>query len=340
MSDTHRRFRVSPDRPLALLASCPAYAATPLGENAALSALGHGHVLLKDETARMRLGSFKALGGTYAIAQMIQDASGATDLLSDAARASAAQMTFITASAGNHGLSVAAGARIFGAQARIVLDSTVPASFAARITAMGAEVIRVPGGYADAVAHAIRTANDNDWLLLADGSWPGYEARPALIMEGYTVLAEECRQQFAATGDWPTHVFLQAGVGGLAAAVAGHIRAFWDVQPVITVVEPDRAPCLKLSAAAGHPVTATGAQSNMGRLDCKDVSLLAFDALRLDADHFVTITDAQAEAAVALFAQAGVATTPSGAASLAGMIAAGLPVQARPLVIATEGASG
>lgn len=340
MPNSHRRFRVSPTRPLALLAQCPAYAPTPLREPASLSALRASRVLVKDETARMRLGSFKALGGTFAIAQMIADASGATDLLSDVARAVAAQMTFITASAGNHGLSVAAGARIFGARAVIVLDSTVPASFADRITAMGAEVRRTPGGYEDAVAHAMSTAAAQGWLLLADGSWPGYEARPALIMEGYTVLAEECRQQFATSGDWPSHVFLQAGVGGLAAAVAGHIRAHWDVQPVISVVEPDRAPCLRISVAAGRPVTATGARSNMGRLDCKDASLLAFDALRHDADHFVTITDAQADDAVTQFARAGLPTTPSGAASLAGMLAADLPAGAIALVIATEGTGG
>ncbi|KAA2314728.1 diaminopropionate ammonia-lyase [Pseudooceanicola sediminis] len=341
---TRRGFRVSPARPLAMLGNCPAYAATPLGENPTLSALGHARVLVKDETARMRLGSFKALGGTYAIAQMIADASGDSDLMSDTARAAAAQMTFITASAGNHGLSVAAGARILGAHAVIVLDSTVPAGFATRIAAMGAEVLRVPGGYEDAVAHAMTTADAQGWLLLADGSWPGYLDRPALIMEGYTVLAEECRQQFATTGDWPSHVFLQAGVGGLAAAVAGHIRALWDVQPVITVVEPDRAPCLRISVAAGRPVTATGARSNMGRLDCKDASLLAFDALRHDADHFVTITDAQADAAVTQFARAGLQTTPSGAASLAGMLAADLPADlpagAIALVIATEGTGG
>lgn len=333
-----RLFRSSADRPMALLRQCPAYQATPLREMGALAAeCGVGSLQIKDETGRMGLGSFKALGGAYAIAQMIADAAGTTELAGEPARKTAAGMTFITASAGNHGLSVAAGARVFGAKAAIVLSHTVPEGFADRIRATGAEVMRVTGSYEDSVAHAMKAAEDEGWLLLADGSWDGYVERPALVMEGYTVLAEECRAVLAESGDWPTHVFLQAGVGGLAGAVAANIRDHWAVQPRIVVVEPEAAPCLLESVRAGRMVRADGPLSNMGRLDCKDASLIAFEALRRDADAFVTVTDTEAAVAAEMLAREGIATTPSGAAPLAGLLAARPGLESRCLVIVSEG---
>lgn len=323
---------------MAMLGQCPAHAVTPLLDLESLAAeLGVAALRVKDETGRMGLGSFKALGGAYAIAQMIADAAGTTDPTSDRARETAAGMTFITASAGNHGLSVAAGARVFNAHAVIVLCGAVPEGFADRIRAMGAEVLRVDGTYEDSVAHAMAAADSNGWLLLADGSWEGYVERPALVMEGYTVLAEEIRAVLADGGDWPTHVFLQAGVGGLAAAVAGHIRDNWSEQPTIVVIEPDAAPCLMASVKAGRLTRADGPLSNMGRLDCKDASLIAFSALRQDADIFMTVTDRQAGAAADMLARHGIATTPSGAAPLAGLRAMKPGPDSRCLLIASEG---
>ncbi|WP_425419316.1 diaminopropionate ammonia-lyase [Oricola indica] len=333
-----RRFRAVPDRPLAMLRQCPVYQPTPLRLMPDLAeALGIGALWIKDETRRMRLGSFKALGGVFAVAQMVEDAARTADLLSEKAREAAAGMTFITASAGNHGLSVAAGARIFGARGIIVLCSAVPEGFAKRIRETGSEVLRVDGSYEDSVRYAIDAADRNGWLLLADGSWDGYTERPALVMEGYTVLAEECRSILEQTGDWPTHVFLQAGVGGLAAAISAHIRDQWPVQPRITIVEPDAAPCLLKSIETGKLTRADGPESNMGRLDCKDASLIAFEALRRDANAFVTVTDEEAEASARLLASHGISTTPSGAAPLAALENAGLGADARCLLIATEG---
>ncbi len=333
-----RGFRISAARPLALLQACPAYSATPLRDlNDLAKELGVGSLSVKDETQRMRLGSFKALGGAFAVAQMIAEVAGTSDLESEAAKQAAASMTFITASAGNHGLSVAAGARVFGARAVIVLSSSVPEDFAARIRALSAVVIRVEGSYEDSVAEAMTTAEAKDWLLLADGSWEGYTERPALVMEGYSVLAEECRAAYAESGNWPTHVFLQAGVGGLAAAVAGHIRDFWVEQPEIIVVEPEAAPCLMVSVKAGRLTRADGPLSNMGRLDCKDASLLSFEALRRDADSFVTISDQQAASAAELLSHYGIATTPSGSAPLAALKAMAPGADSRCLIIVSEG---
>jgi diaminopropionate ammonia-lyase len=333
-----RLFRTEPDRPMALLKRCPVYEPTPLhGMPAFAGELGIGALMVKDETRRMRLGSFKALGGVFAVAQMIVDASDATDLNSEQARTTAAGMTFITASAGNHGLSVAAGAHIFGARGIIALCSAVPESFAERIRKTGSEVVRVDGSYEDSVQYAIEAAEQNGWLLLADGSWDGYTERPALIMEGYGVLAEECRQSLETARSWPTHVFVQAGVGGLAAAMAAHIRLHWPTQPQIIVVEPDAAPCLLKSVQAGKLTRAVGPESNMGRLDCKDASLIAFEALRQDADLFMTVTDIEAEDAARHYASHGIQTTPSGAATLAALKELAPGPASRCLLIATEG---
>lgn len=336
--DATRLFRTSAERPIELLRRCPIYQPTPLHDLKGLAQeCGIASLQVKDETRRMQLGSFKALGGAFAVAQMIEDAAGTADLMGDHAKSIASGMTFITASAGNHGLSVAAGTRIFSAKGIVVLCSSVPEGFASRIRKAGAEVVRVEGSYEDSVVYAINVAQENGWILLADGSWEGYIERPALVMEGYTVLAEECRATFEKNSIWPDQVFLQAGVGGLAGAMAAHIRDYWPVQPSITVVEPDAAPCLIESVKAGKLTRVDGPVSNMGRLDCKDASLIAFEALRQDADYFVTVSDSEASAAADLMAEHGIVTTPSGAAALAALKNMQLPADSRCLLVATEG---
>ncbi|MEM7303663.1 MAG: diaminopropionate ammonia-lyase [Pseudomonadota bacterium] len=333
-----RRFRTSADRPLSLLTHCPAHQTTDLVARSDLAnELGIAKLFIKDESKRMGLGSFKALGGAFAVAQHLHEQSGSFELVSPEAKAQVARETFITASAGNHGLSVAAGANVFGAQSVIVLSRTVPESFADRIRALNAKVEWVDGDYEASVEHARSLAKKNGWYLLADGSWEGYVAPPARVMEGYTVLAQECANTFRESGEWPTHVFLQAGVGGLAASIAGHIRDHWDEQPQILVVEPDRAPCLQTSIAAGQMKTAPGEVSNMGRLDCKDASLIAFEALQRDADQFQTISDDEALAATARLSEAGFASTPSGVAGYAGLMAIDRHPDMRAMIIVSEG---
>ena len=273
----------------------------------------------------MGLGSFKALGGAYAVLRLIE-ARGRADV------------TFVTASAGNHGLSVAAGARVFGATARIHIARTVSEHFADRLRAEGATVVRSGDTYEASIAAAIADAEATGAIHLADGSWPGYTEPPRLVMEGYTVIAEELREAFETAGPdadaWPDVVYLQAGVGGLAAAMAARIRAAWSVQPRIIVIEPEAAPCLRESMRAGRIITVDGPVSEMGRLDCKTPSLLAFDILRETADAFETVSEAEAAAAVELMAAEGLATTPSGAAGVAGWMRMG---GERPLVILSEG---
>jgi len=293
--------------------------------------------LLKDETQRMGLGAFKALGGGYAVAQLIMGGEADPNMALSAIREKARGMTFVCASAGNHGMAVAAGARMFGAKARIHLSQNVPDDFVKRLTEIGASVVRSGATYEESVEIAIKDAADNDCIHLADGSWPGYTEPPRLVMEGYTVIAEEMRTVFAKSEDWPTHVFLQAGVGGLAAAITYMIRKNWTVQPKIIVVEPEFAPCIRDSALAGRLVTVDGPASNMGRLDCKTASMLALEVLSKMADDFVTVSDAQAQLAADQLSALGTPTTPSGAAGLAALLSYGLSSTSLPLAIITEG---
>lgn len=316
-----------------LLAHCPAAGATPLVEAEALAArLGAARVSVKDERSRMGLGSFKALGAAYVIAHDAQ-ASGAADL-SRALRG----RCYVAASAGNHGLSVAAGAKVFGARAVIYLAETVPEGFAERLRGKGAEVVREGAEYEASMAAAARAAEENDWTLLSDSSWPGYMALPHRVMEGYLAMAAEAAEQI---GTAPTHILLQAGVGGLAGACAAYFRAVWGDAPEIIVVEPQVAPALYESIRAGRIIDTEGPVSDMGRLDCKTPSMIALKGLSRDADAFALITEGEAQAAMPVLAEAGLATTPSGGAGLAAALAGlALTPEARILAILSEEAEG
>ncbi len=313
-----------------LLAQCPAHSPTPLVFSPELaSRVGVASVAIKDERNRMGLGSFKALGAAYAIAREAQDQDPETMENALAGR------TYVTASAGNHGLSVAVGARLFGARAVIYLSETVPQAFAARLRALGAQVVREGADYEASMAAAAKAAQENRWTLLSDSSWPDYTHLPMLVMEGYTQLADEAVQQMT---EAPTHILLQAGVGGLACAVAAYARKAWGDGPQIIVIEPDAAPALQQSIVAGHVVDTTGPASCMGRLDCKTPSLVALNGLARDADRFMTISEDQAQSAMPILAELGFETTPSGGAGLAALIAGmDLPDDARVLAILSEG---
>ncbi len=315
-----------------LLARCPAHRPTPLLDLPRLAArLGIARLQAKDERRRMGLGSFKALGAAYAIAR-----EAAERVEGESWSAALSGRSFVTASAGNHGLSVAAGARIFGARAVIYLAETVPEAFADRLRAKGAEVVRAGATYEDSMA-AAEAAAESVGILLSDSSWPGYEDLPLQVMEGYLQLIAEAAGQ---VGTVPTHVVVQAGVGGLAAAVAAWVRAVWGDAPAIVIVEPEAAPALLESVRAGRLVTVTGPVSSMGRLDCKTPSMIALAGLARDADLFVTLSEAEAGRGVRHLAEQGVETTSSGAAGIAALLAGrpALAGDARVLAIVTEGA--
>ncbi len=313
-----------------LLSRCPAHATTPLREIPALAAaFGVARLSLKDERQRMGLGSFKALGAAHAIAR--EAAEGAGDDL----RHALAGRVYVTASAGNHGLSVAAGARLFGARAVIYLSDTVPEGFADRLRAKGADVVRAGADYEASMQAAAEAAQAQGWTLLSDSSWPGYTELPLRVMEGYLQLAAEAAMQIDAA---PSHILLQAGVGGLAAAVAAHARLVWGDGPQIIIVEPEAAPALMQGIHAGRVVGTSGPASCMGRLDCKTASTIALTGLARDADVFVTISEADAMRAAELLAAQGLPSTPSGVGGLAALVAGlDLPADAHVLAILSEG---
>jgi len=307
----------------ALLAQCPMAAETPL-----VPLKGFGATLwAKDERSRMGLGSFKALGAAYVIAH-----EAAMQGAADHATALAGR-TYVAASAGNHGLSVATGARVFGARAVVYLAETVPETFAERLRGKGAQVVRAGADYAASMEAAEHAAQENGWILLSDSSWPGYFDLPHRLMEGYLAMAAEGTRQCS---EPPTHILLQAGVGGLAGACAAWFRKVWGDGPKIVVVEPTAAPALAESIRAGRPVVTAGPVSAMGRLDCKAPSLIALAALARDADAFATITEDEAAAVLPELAAQGMATTPSGGAGLAALRAMGLGPGARVLAFVTE----
>lgn len=333
-----------PTKPLSWLTHCTDYEPTPLTELAlATEAVGCSTLYIKNETNRMGLGSFKALGGAYAVFSLAEEKLGRilkrTPSLEEVTQLSheyLKQETICCASAGNHGLSVAKGAAILGLQCEVFISEQVPSGFEKRLQQIGARVIRAGVTYEESMSKALSRSQADKVTLITDSSWTGETYYPSLVMQGYSVLAQEMLDEFKRLGQWPTHVVLQAGVGGMAAAVTQHIRNKWPVQPEIIVVEPEWANCLQQSVKHGVITSAKGPVSNMGRLDCKEPSILAFDILKVGADSFVTITDEQATAAKNMLFSHGINTTTSGAAGLAGLMFSSIPSDARPLIIVTE----
>lgn len=350
------------DRVLTVLALRGESGPTPLHALPSLArTLGIGTLHIKDEGFRLGLGSFKALGGAYALMILVQEEAerqlGRTvpvgELLSEPVRGIAATMTFACATDGNHGRSVAQGAQLMGARAVIFVHAGVSQARIDAIARFGAEIVRVEGGYDFSVAEATRVATQNGWTILSDTSWPGYDYIPGLVSQGYTAMVREILE---ALSEPPTHVFLQAGVGGFAAAVAGHLAVvLGDKRPHVTVVDPARAACLYESARQGRAtkVAETGS-TIMAMLECHEASLIAFRVLERVADGFMTVTEEAApEAMRALASPLGgdpaIVAGESGCAGLAGLSTVlrdtdlagriGLGPQARVLVINTEGAT-
>ena len=337
-------------------------AATPLRALPALaSELGVSAVYIKDEGFRLGLGSFKALGGAYAVAVLAAEeasrhlgrAVGVSKLQSGDVRAIADTMTFCCATDGNHGRSVAQGAQLVGARSVIFVHGGVSEARVAAIARYGAEIVRVAGTYDNSVAEAARVAAARGWIVVSDTSWEGYERIPALVMQGYTMIVREALRQLA---EPPTHVFVQAGVGGVAAAVAAHFTLlFGEGRPTFVVVDPARAACVFETARAGRPVTIPhGAPTVMAMLECDTPSPLAWRVLSRAADGFMTVEDDEAVAVMSRLARPNgndpaIVAGESGGAGLAGAIQAardqgiraqlGLGRRSRIFAINTEGAT-
>lgn len=252
----------------------------------------------KHEGPRFGLGSFKALGGAYAVLRLLQrelsksqgrDVTVAEIRNGDFARQISA-LTVISATDGNHGRSVAWGAQQFGAKCRIYIHAEVSAFRAEAMQALGADVIRVDGDYDATVEQTRVDADKHGWMIVSDTSWPGYSQAPLDVMAGYGVMAREIIDQLPKP---PTHVFLQGGVGGLAAAVIAAFNEGWgDTAPLSFVVEPELAPCLFASAKA-NTATAVKIQQEtvMAGLSCGEPSQIAWDILETSVHGFMTVPD-------------------------------------------------
>lgn len=327
-------------RAKAAITAWPGYAATPLLDLSHIAAETRmARVQLKDESPRFGLGSFKALGGAYAVGTLVsaitaRDATLVRDIV------------VTCATDGNHGRSVAWGAQRAGCQCVIFVHEGVSQGRIHAIAQFGARTIRVPGNYDDSVREAAQQADRNGWHVVSDTSYPGYVEVPRDVMQGYRLMADEAADQW--DGAPPTHVFIQAGVGGAAAAVSVQMRTRFTPCPKLVVVEPTRAACLLASARAGEPVIITGELDTiMAGLACGEPSLLAWQELERASFAFIAIPDEAAASTLRHLVRQGIRIGESGVAGLAALrlavsdhsarAALGLSEESRVLVFGTEG---
>ncbi len=344
------------------LARRPNHRPTPLRSLPALaSELGLGAIHLKDEGYRLGLGSFKALGGAYAVIRLVLETAeqklgrpvDIAELHSPEVAKISATMTFGCATDGNHGRSVAQGAQLVGARSVIFVHGGVSDARVAAIARYGAVMERVAGTYDDSVAEAARVCEANGWTVVSDTSWPGYERIPGLVMQGYTAIFREALEKLPET---PTHVFIQSGVGGIAAAASGYLACrLGEARPTFIVVDPARAACIFETARQGKPVKLQhGEPTVMAMLECYEPSQVAWRVLSRVADAFMTVDDETAVEVMNLLARPFdhdpvVVAGESGGAGLAGLLVAardpemraaiGLDANSRVLLVITEGAT-
>jgi diaminopropionate ammonia-lyase len=346
------------------ISSWPDYAPTPLHELPALAAtFGLGRLWYKDEGPRFGLGSFKALGGAYAVLRVLQGEiarrtgvhAPSRELTEGRHRKITETLAVAAATDGNHGRAVAWGARLFHCRCVIFVHPGVSAGRREAIARYGAEVVEVPGSYDDSVRHCAEAASRYGWTVVSDTSWPGYEDIPRDVMHGYGVMADEVVEQLP-PGTPPTHVLVHAGVGAFAAAMRARLGQLWQsVLPRFIVVEPEQAACCFASIRAGRPTALDGdVDTVMAGLSCGEVSPLAWPILAAGIADFVTIADDWAPRAVRRLAEATGGDRPivageTGAASVAALLALaaepslaealGLDGTSRVLVFGSEGAT-
>ena len=280
--------------------SFPMYAPTPLAllpETA--KALGIGEIYVKNESYRFGLNAFKVLGGSYAIGNILSarlgrplSETGYEVLTSGETREKLGDITFITATDGNHGRGVAWTASTLGQKSVVHMPrGTVPERLN-NIRLAGADADIIDGNYDDAVRLSRKEAAENGWVIVQDTSWEGYEEIPAWIMQGYCTMGLEAYEQLPQK---PTHIFLQAGVGSMAGTIAALFASLYgEDRPKVVIVEPNNADCFYRTAAANDGKThiVTGDMKTiMAGLACGEPCGLAWDILRDYADHFIAFPD-------------------------------------------------
>ena len=252
------------------------YSPTPLISLSKLSKiLKINKIFYKDESARFNLKSFKALGGAYAVQKVAKDNK---------------EIVISTATAGNHGRSVAWGAKKLSLKCKIFISEFVSESRAKVMREFGAEVIRVKGNYEDSLNECINQSKQNNWQIVQDVAWKDYLLVPKLTMAGYSVMMKEISNQL--NDKKITHVILQAGVGGMAAGMIAGITRYLDHVPEILVVEPENAACVLESIKSGRiEKISIKKESLMGGMSCGEVSLVPWEILKNSVNYCVTVSD-------------------------------------------------
>tara|TARA_B110001454_G_scaffold42092_1_gene41358 strand:+ start:828 stop:1955 length:1128 start_codon:yes stop_codon:yes gene_type:complete len=252
------------------------YSPTPLiSLNKLNEKLKLNKIFYKDESKRFHLKSFKALGGAYAVEKIIKGND---------------KTVISTATAGNHGRSVAWGSQKNGLKCKIFISEFVSESRAEAMRNFGADVIRVKGNYEDSLNECIKQSNQNNWQIVQDVAWEDYKLVPKLTMAGYSVMMKEISEQIK--NEKISHVILQAGVGGMAAAMVAGIARYLNYIPQIIIVEPDSAACVLASIKTGKiEKISIDKESIMGGMSCGEVSLVPWKILKNSVHYCVTVSD-------------------------------------------------
>jgi len=277
------------DKAVQSISKWKTYAPTPLHQLSKLNEeLGFKEIYYKDEDKRFDLKSFKALGGAFAVNEIANEKGN---------------ITVSTATAGNHGRSVAWGAKRLGLKCKIFISTFVSETRAEAMRNLGAEVIIVKGNYDASLKECIKQSEKNNWEIVQDVSWEGYKEVPKFIMAGYTIMIKEIIDQYKK--DPFTHVFLQAGVGGMAAAmIAGFAKYSADI-PKFIIVEPENANCVFRSIENNKATSVDITNETiMGGMSCGDVSAVAWEILKDSSNYSLTITDDEVSMVIAMLASA------------------------------------
>jgi len=252
------------------------YSPTPLiSLNKLSEKLKLNKIFYKDESKRFHLKSFKALGGAYAVEKVTKGNK---------------EVVISTATAGNHGRSVAWGSKKLGLKCKIFISEYVSEFRAEVMRSFGADVIRVKGNYDNSLKECIKQSKQNNWQIVQDVAWQDYKLVPKLTMAGYSVMMKEISEQIS--NQQISHIILQAGVGGMAAAMVAGIARYLNNVPKIIVVEPENAACVLASIKTGKiEKISIEKESLMGGMSCDEVSLVPWQILQNSVSHCVTVSD-------------------------------------------------
>ena len=252
------------------------YSPTPLiSLNKLSEKLGLNKIFYKDESKRFHLKSFKALGGAYAVEKITKGNK---------------EVVVSTATAGNHGRSVAWGSKKLGLKCKIFISEYVSEFRAEVMRSFGADVIRVKGNYDNSLKECIKQSKQNNWQIVQDVAWQDYKLVPKLTMAGYSVMMKEISEQI--NNQQISHIILQAGVGGMAAAMVAGVARYLDHIPKVIIVEPESAACVLESIKVGKiEKISIKKESLMGGMSCDEVSLVPWEILKNSVSHCVTVSD-------------------------------------------------